>query len=89
MLAEAEARAESARNELDAFGILVREPFEKRLKYSFTQRIISGSDEAVVYPLRPPCIVAFDSMESAEYAMSAGDSLGLRLSDRHISVVKV
>lgn len=75
------------KNELDLFGIIIREPFEKKEKYKFTSRILSEKEKVVIYPERDDYVVVFDSKDK-EYSIATEDYVTIGLSDRSINVVR-
>ncbi len=75
------------RNELDVFGIIIREAFEKREKYKFTSRILSSKEKVVIYPERDDYVVVFDSKDE-EHPVTTEDYVTIGLSDKSINVVR-
>jgi len=75
------------RNELDVFGIIIREAFEKREKYKFTSRILSSKEKVVIYPERDDYVVVFDSKDK-EHPVTTADYVTIGLSDESINVVR-
>lgn len=75
------------RNELDVFGIIIREPFEKREKYKFTSRILSSKEKVVIYPERDNYVVVFDSKDE-EHPATTEDYVTIGLSEKSINVVR-
>lgn len=73
------------KNELDIFGIIIREPFEKREKYKFTSRILSDREKVIIYPERDNCVVVFDGKDK-EYLINTEDYVTIGLSDQSITV---
>jgi NAD kinase len=74
-------------NELGAFGFIVREPYEKRLKYKFVSKILSEKENVIVSPIRLPCVVVFNGQEK-EYNLNLDDYVTIKLSEKYINVVK-
>lgn len=74
-------------NELNIFGLVMREPFIKREKYKFTSMIMSEGQKVVIYPDRDDHMVVFDGKDK-EYSIGVEDYVTIGLSDRSINVVK-
>ena len=75
------------KNELDLFGIIIREPFEKKEKYKFTSRILSEKEKVVIYPERDDYVVVFDSKDK-EYPVATEDYVTIGLSEKSINVIR-
>ena len=74
-------------NKLDIYGLIMREPFEKRTKYQFTSKIFASDETVKIYPERDNYVVVFDSKDE-EYPINIGDCVKIGLSDKGINIVK-
>lgn len=74
------------KNELDIFGMIVREPFEKKKKYKFTSKILADKEEITISPNRDGHVIVFDS-DGKEYLISMEDYVTIGLSDRSLNVI--